>query len=333
MSSTSRWPHTVYALLLVIVVMAMSLLGPASAEAGNDPRDLERDFHALINVERAKRDLGALQVSSDVVSVARRHSDRMARSWDLHHNPTFSTEITGWQRVAENVGYGPRVEAIHDALMNSEGHRRNILDDRITQVGIGVVVRDGRVWVTQNFRRPTGTVSPASPSTRTFGDVASTNVHARAIESVAARGIVVPCGTGRYCPTSAVSRGDFATMLTRALTLPAASGDAPGFQDVTGEQALAADALAAAGLTSGCGEGRFCPSERLSRAQLATFFARALELEPVPTTFTDVGRTHHGSIGALQRAGIINGCTSTSYCPGEQVTRAQTASMIARHLG
>lgn len=333
MVRTRRSLSTTTALLLAVAVVALALVGATPARADTSPRELERDFHALINVERAKRGLGALEVRSDIVNVARRHSERMASDSRLYHNPNFSTQITGWQRVAENVGYGPRVQTIHDALMNSEGHRRNILDATVTQVGIGVVVRDGRVWVTQNFRRPTGTVTMASPSTRTFGDVPSTSVHASAIEAVAAQGIVVPCGTGRYCPASAVTRGEFATMLSRALSLPPAGPDVPRFRDVRGEQADAAHALAAAGLTSGCGDGRFCPDQRLSRAQLASFFSAALRLDPIPTTFVDVGRTHNGSVGALQRAGIINGCTTRTYCPAEQVTRAQTASMIARHLG
>lgn len=318
--------------LLLALVMSVALLPPPAAQAASTA-DMERDFHALVNIERAKEGLGALTVRSDIVRVARDHTDVMVSEWRLFHNPHFSSQITGWQRVTENVGYGPSVERIHEALMNSEGHRRNILDDRVTEVGIGVRVSDGRVWVTQNFRRPTSNVTTSAPSTTRYGDVASTSVHARSIETVSLRRFVNGCSSARYCPSSAVTRGEFAQILVRALDLPVAGTGRSRFDDVSGSTADAAEALAAAGLTAGCGNDRFCPTQRLSREQLATFFASALELPPRSTSFRDVGRTHAGSVGALERAGIVNGCTTTRYCPSEQVNRAQTASMIANNLG
>ncbi|MEX2549569.1 MAG: CAP domain-containing protein [Nitriliruptoraceae bacterium] len=319
--------------VLTALAVAFALLPLGTAVASTSTVELERDFGALVNVERAKQGLGALEVRSDIVKVARNHSQTMADEWRLHHNPDFSTEITGWQRLAENVGYGPNVGAIHRALMNSEGHRRNILDDRVTEIGIGVVVKDGRVWVTQNFRRPSATVTVFPPSTERFGDVRSTSVHAASIETVAVRGITDSCGEARYCPSTSVTRGAFAVMLVRALGLDTGPSGESRFTDTSGEVAAAAEALASEGLTSGCSSDRFCPTDRLSRAQLATFFAGALQLSPRTPSFTDAGTTHAGSIGALEHAGIVNGCTSITYCPSKKVTRAQTASMFANNLG
>lgn len=318
--------------LLLVVTLSLPLLHTAGAQATPNTAELERDFHALINVERAKEGVGALTVRSDLVQVARGHTDTMAAQWRLFHNPEFSSQITGWQRVSENVGYGPSVGAIHRALMNSEGHRRNILDDRVTEVGIGVAVKDGRVWVTQNFRRPSTNLTYSAPSTLRYGDVASTSVHASSIERVSVQGIVNSCGTARYCPDGAVSRGEFAEMLVRALELPAPATNTSRFTDVAGDTAAAVEALAVAGLTVGCGTDRFCPQRSLTREQQATFFANALGLAPRPTSFTDVGWIHSGSVGALQHAGIVNGCTPATFCPTAHVTRAQTASMIANHL-
>ena len=322
-------------LLAVLTALAVTfaLLPAGTATASTTTVNMERDFGALVNIERAKQGLGALEVRSDIVKVARNHSQTMADEWRLHHNPDFSTEITGWQRLAENVGYGPSVGTIHRAFMNSEGHRRNILDDRVTEIGIGVVVKDGRVWVTANFRRPQATVTVYPPSTERFGDVASTSVHADSIETVAGRGITDSCGEARYCPGEDVTRGEFAIMLVRALDIDTGRSGESRFSDVSGEIAAAVEALASEGLTSGCSADRFCPTDRLTRAQLATFFAGALELSPRAPSFTDAGTTHAGSIGALEQAGIVNGCTSTTYCPNKNVNRAQTASMFANNLG
>ena len=317
--------------LVVAVAILVSLLAAAPAQAATSAEaGAEQDFHALVNVERAKRGLGALTMRGDIVRVARDHSARMAREWELYHNPGYAKQITGWQRVSENVGYGPSVARIHQALMESDGHRRNILDERVTEVGIGVVVKDGRVWVTQNFRRPRTTVTTSAPSTPDYGDVSSTSVHAGAIQTVATRGITDPCGSARFCPESSVTRAEFATMLARTLELPKVTTQS--FADVSGAHAPQIEALASAGLTSGCDGERFCPEKRLTREQMATFFARALELQPRPSPFTDMASTHDGSVGALHRDGIVSGCTASRFCPTEPVTRAQTASMIVNHL-
>jgi peptidoglycan hydrolase-like protein with peptidoglycan-binding domain len=56
--------------------------------------------------------------------------------------------------VGENVGYGPDALTVHAAFMNSAPHRANILDRDYTEVGIGAVTVNGRVWVAEVFRRP-----------------------------------------------------------------------------------------------------------------------------------------------------------------------------------
>ena len=318
----------------LVVGLILTLVVPVpAAEAATSTRELEQDLLALVNIERAKQGIGALTERVDIRTVAREHSAVMASQWRLHHNPSFSTQITGWQRLSENVGYGPSVESIHRALMDSEGHRGNILDDRVSEVGIGVVVKDSRLWVTQNFRRPAGTVTLRAPSTVYFGDVRGGSVHAAAIQHVFQRGIAESCGVSRFCPADTVTRGEFATMLVRALQLDRPSSAAGLFTDISGEVALDVEALAAAGLTNGCGEDAFCADARLTRGQFASFYARALNLEPVSSPFPDAGATHGGAVGALALAGITNGCTVDRFCPGDRVTRAQSASMLFRHFG
>jgi uncharacterized protein YkwD len=318
--------------MLVALLLVATLVPASAASASTSPLELERDFHALVNIERAKAGLHSLDVKADIVQVARGHSNRMAGEWRLFHNPTYTTQITGWQRISENVGYGPSVRSIHRALMESEGHRRNIMDDRVTQIGIGVTIKDGRVWVTQNFRRPRTDVTFATASTTDFGDVPRGSTHADSIIQVAKAGIMEPCGAARFCPKTDVTRGDFATFLVRALDLPRSTTTSSQFSDVSGARAADIEALVNAGLTAGCGNGKFCPDQSLTRQQLATFFARALKLEPTPTTFRDVSTAHAGNVGALQKAGIVAGCTATSFCAGDKINREQTASMIARNL-
>lgn len=147
----------------ILGVLVLALLGllvpsaqPAHADAGAESR-----FVSLVNQERAARGLAAVQVAGDLTSVARRHSQRMADQSNLHHNPNLGGDVSGWQKVGENVGRGPGVDAIHQGFMGSPSHRDNILDADWVQVGVGVVERDGQLWVTEVFRLPAGQSQPA----------------------------------------------------------------------------------------------------------------------------------------------------------------------------
>ncbi|MXW96924.1 MAG: S-layer homology domain-containing protein, partial [Acidimicrobiaceae bacterium] len=83
----------------------------------------------------------------------------------------------------------------------------------------------------------------------------------------------------RYCPHAPITRAETATLLARALNLP--PGQPAGFVDVDpgGVHADSIDALAAAGVTNGCGPGpRYCPHAPITRAETATLLMRALDL-------------------------------------------------------
>jgi len=107
-----------------------------------------------------------------------------------------------------------------------------------------------------------------------------------AINRLAAAGITKGCnppGNDRFCPDREMTRGEMAAMLVRASDYPPAPDD--HFTDDAGhtfENVI--NSLAAAGITKGCnppGNDRFCPNEKVSRGEMATFLARALELEPI----------------------------------------------------
>lgn len=150
---------------LVLVVTAFAALGPLGAPAGAavDPA-AEQRFVALLNQERAAAGVPAVRVATDLTAAARRHSDRMADAQSLHHSPDLGGSVQGWQKLGENVGRGPTVASIHQALVASPGHRRNMLDSDFTQVGVGVEFRDDTVWVTQIFRTPAPAPAPATTS-------------------------------------------------------------------------------------------------------------------------------------------------------------------------
>lgn len=114
------------------------------------------------------------------------------------------------------------------------------------------------------------------PTGTSFADTHSSE-HRSAISILAHNGITKGCSTDRFCPERAVTRGELATFFTRLLGLPAASPS--GFLDVaSSEHRVAIGSLAAAGITRGCSDDRFCPTNPVTRGQLASFLLRALDL-------------------------------------------------------
>jgi hypothetical protein len=85
-------------------------------------------------------------------------------------------------------------------------------------------------------------------------------------------------------------------------------------------------------ITSGCGGGKFCPRAPLSRGELATYLARALDLPASPRDYftDDDDSSHEPGINAVAHAGIIGACDPGKFCPGRSVTRAQVASHFVR---
>ncbi len=172
-----------------------------------------------------------------------------------------------------------------------------------------------------------------TPPVTSFPDVDPYSPHAAGIAAVAEAGITTGRADGTFGPGLAVRRDQMATFLARALEL-ADPGGSP-FTDVAPDSVHAPGirAVAAADITTGVGPGRFAPEQTVSRAQMATFLTRALELaDPGWDTFTDVApdSVHAPGIRAVAAAGITTGVGGGRFDPAGQVTRAQMATFLFR---
>lgn len=147
-------------LIAAIVAAFWIALAGTSHAAGE-----ESCFTSKLNGARTSSGLPPLTTRSDLVSIARRHSSRMASSGSIYHNSNLPNEAPNdWQSLGENVGMGPECGEIHTAFMNSPSHRKNILDRSYNYVGVGVVVAgDGTIYVTEVFMQaPAATTSGGS---------------------------------------------------------------------------------------------------------------------------------------------------------------------------
>jgi hypothetical protein len=145
-----------------LVVASLALVLTPTPPAAADPTAANA-MACAVNEVRVTYGRPVLRVADDLAAVAQRHSERMANQSSLHHNPNLSTEVTGWRRLAENVGVGTSVGSVQRSFLGSDAHRANILDQSTTEMGIGVEVRAGRLWVTQVFRTPSGSGQGSRP--------------------------------------------------------------------------------------------------------------------------------------------------------------------------
>lgn len=130
-------------------------LGAVPAHAAADPAALEWDLAAFVNKARADNGKPPIPVLAGMVEQARAWSAEMQAAQRLSHHPDLHAEATRvdpeWRGVAENVGTGTEPASLHDAFMQSAGHRDNILGDW-NYLGVGVVVDPGgKLWVTHRF--------------------------------------------------------------------------------------------------------------------------------------------------------------------------------------
>jgi uncharacterized protein YkwD len=123
--------------------------------------DLEEEMLKLVNRERAANGLEPLAPDAEMTEVARKHSaDMFTRGYFSHNTPENKTpfdrmraENVRFLTAGENLALAPTLEIAHNGLMNSPGHRANILRPQFGRLGIGVL-DGGRLglMITQNFR-------------------------------------------------------------------------------------------------------------------------------------------------------------------------------------
>ena len=333
-----------------------------TARDPSNASDLIRVTISITNVEET----GAVTISSKFPRVGRSLTATLADPdggvsgtvWKWYRS---TSRFGGWVLIdgADSRTYSP-VDADLDHYLRAFARYTDRLDPQLQESAEAATLdtvsqRTGRTTKTTTRRGGGGGVGggggpapsdePADPPPAGFTDVNATSVHAKNIDALYAAEITTGCGIDplRFCPDGAVTRAQMASFLARAFDLVEVEQLAAGFVDVDSSSVHAAsiEALFAAGITTGCGTEplRFCPDGAVTRAQMASFLARAfdlVEVEQLAAGFVDVDSSsvHAASIEALFAAGITTGCgiDPLRFCPDLAVTRAQMASLLIRAL-
>ncbi|EWG09741.1 sporulation protein [Cytobacillus firmus] len=129
-----------------------------AAPASSEVSAYEKKVLELTNQERAKAGVPALKLDAELSKVAREKSrDMQSKGYFDHNSPTYGSPFDmmkqfgiSYTTAGENIAMGQQSpEEVVQAWMNSEGHRKNIMNANFTHLGVGHVA-DGNYW-TQMF--------------------------------------------------------------------------------------------------------------------------------------------------------------------------------------
>ena len=133
---------TVFAIALLAVIALSGCLTPSQGKA-----------HGLVNESRARAGIHGLALDTTAQAKAQQWADTLASRNTLAHSRLSDGMDSGWELIAENVGYGSSIEAVHRQFMASSAHRANILSTRVTHLGTGVARGHGKTFVVHVFVR------------------------------------------------------------------------------------------------------------------------------------------------------------------------------------
>jgi uncharacterized protein YkwD len=170
--------------LLLLMICLAAYVAPASAQSLDDTT--ARELFKLVNKDRAKQKLPALEWNDQLAQAAQAHVPWMAREKTLSHQfpaePGLSERVSAtelhFDAVAENVAQVNNTkdakrdaEQANQTLMNSPPHRANILNGKYNSIGIAILRADENVWIVEDFAH-------------SFAQLAVTDVESRAEQAI-----------------------------------------------------------------------------------------------------------------------------------------------------
>ena len=161
-------------LVAALLAGTLGFLFPMGAASAMTPdTGFEKCLRDKHNAARSAAGLAPLATRSEMVSFARNHTAAMIDAGKIFHSGNLGSATTGWTKLGENVGVGGGCDSLHNAFMNSAGHKANILDKVYTSIGVGGgQAPNGQYFVTVVFAAhkdaapaPTTTTAPAPTTT------------------------------------------------------------------------------------------------------------------------------------------------------------------------
>ncbi len=315
---------------LVVLTLLPVTAAPVGAAGGSG-------FVSMTNGHRSDRGLGPVGLHATIDAIAVERGRQIADDQQLGHDfdylrRRFDQEGVCWRGFGEIVAMNGSGDfaAFGTQWMNSTTHRNIMLGD-YTHAG-GSRERVGDRWYGVMVFVKLCNASSSTPTTSGFTDLGN-SIFIDQIEWLVEQDITGGCAANRFCPQAPVSRAQMATFLNRAFDFAAAPADY-FLDDNSSIHESAINRARFASVTGGCYTLRYCPSASVTRAQMASFLARVLNLPAAQADhFTDdEGNMHEDAINRLADAGVGSGCAAGRFCPDRQVSREQMAAFLHRAL-
>jgi uncharacterized protein YkwD len=139
--------------------------GPG-VQAASELAAVSAEIVARTNQARRNQGLPELAANEKLARAAQLHADQMAEAGRMTHTlpdapyPTLASRAAAagyqYRLIAENIAAGhTSAAAVMNGWLNSEGHRANVLDPEMTQIGAGVATgADGQIYYVSVFGSP-----------------------------------------------------------------------------------------------------------------------------------------------------------------------------------
>ena len=183
-----------------------------------------------------------------------------------------------------------------------------------------------------------------APASAAFSDVPAGHWAFEYVRQLADLKIVSGRGEGKFDPDGAMTRADFVTILGRMHDVDTSKYPSSGFSDVANGQYYTPYVQWASdnGIVSGYGDGKFGPSDRIQRSQMALIVVRYARFAGIPLSdggsgdkFADdavIPSWAKNEVYTARNSGLINGVGGNAFAPSDGASRAQVCAIISRLL-
>jgi len=159
---------------LMVAGAAFAQNGPYGSGHGQLMPGAGEQLMALANQSRAGTGAPPLQWNGALAEAARKHCEWMVSEGQIAHRYGGEEDLSvragqagaHFSLIEENVAVGATAPEIHEAWMQSPGHRRNLLNPQVDRVGIAVIAARGVLWAVADYTRAVQTMGAAEVESR-----------------------------------------------------------------------------------------------------------------------------------------------------------------------
>ncbi len=273
-------------------------------------------------------------------------------NYKLASNPVgFNVTCSNGTKTIEILkfsGYVERTIAINDGIIPGEIITGIVLnrDGSFSHVPTTIVSKDGKYYAKINSL--TNSTYALISSTKNFKDTEN-HWSKSSVNNIASRLIMDGIDNDNFNPDMAITRGEFIDSMVKAMGLYRTGEGKNIFADVSSSNNYY-DAIGIAyecGIISGYGNGEFRPMGKITRQEAMTIVSKAMKITGLKTNYTteevvnslkafkDLDKLAAWakiSAAACVNSGIVSGKSLTVIAPKDNLTRAETASVINKFL-